>query len=499
MHADSDVLFRHNKLHTQEELDAHGGGPSDGMVKDPRMPSNDGLPPNHLQQEHQHQPLASMSSSMNPSPIQHDMYQQIHPSLRGQMSLPNIPDYNQGPQNLYNSAPPPPLMSSHSYSAIQGQPMQTYNQQSPGMHVDPALQDMSPLPRILGDMSAPQSRASPLDLRQFDGNANEMLQFWLDHADNDIDYSALNLPDVQDPLQPRILTPQVVSQPTPGASDTGSVSSIPDERFARVESCWKLASSENKNFTNTLWHDVANTSHPNIFSLAPTAPHMPPPGMSETRWGVDAEIRRQLKAEFTSTPTTPAGSRAPSVSRASGLTFPPPEVLDICLDMYFKRFHPKAPFIHVPSFNAASTPLPLLFIMCILGLSAMGTSGGSKFIKHAFMTIRHKAHQEMAFNATTSASTERKMCTFATSFLTLKFAAVSGDKDHIAQSQALYSNLIATAQRQGLFSVAETHIGAILPESMGQVQRWQAWARVESVKRYAMVNSGAGCCSIDIP
>jgi hypothetical protein len=75
----------------------------------------------------------------------------------------------------------------------------------------------------------------------------------------------------------------------------------------------------------------------------------------------------------------PVGSSA----KRSG-NFPPPEVLEICLDHYFRRFHPIAPFIHVPSFDASNTPLPLLYAMCMLGLSVLESSNGGSFISNAF-------------------------------------------------------------------------------------------------------------------
>jgi len=151
--------------------------------------------------------------------------------------------------------------------------------------------------------------------------------------------------------------------------------------------------------------------------------------------------------------------------------------------MYFRRFHPLAPFIHIPTFRAAATPPTLLFVMCVLGLSAMNTHSGSKFINEAFAAILFRAHKELGHSATTTQTIERRMCSFALGLLTLSLAALSAKNERMAQSQAFYSALIATAQRQGLFSAKEVPLSQLLPESMSSEQRWLAWARVESIKR----------------
>ena len=293
-------------------------------------------------------------------------------------------------------------------------------------NVDPALQQAAMNPHSLQDSTMPNTMSNgfltdsldtPFDFRGFNGNPNDMLTYWLSQADNDIDFPMIPFPDV--PSVPFEQTPQPATIQEPQArlrSDSGSVSSIPDSRFARVEEVWRDKFAKASHF-QSIWTDVAKSSHANIF-CSDRAVSGASTNDVDSRWGLNNAIRGRLRAEFETPAGTPAASRASSAQRLPVRSaFPPTEVLDISLDIYFRRIHPIVPFIHVPTFKAASTSPSLLFTMCILGISTMSQSAGGKFLKKAFLAVRLRALQELVTMVTTSTSIEDKLCTIATAFL----------------------------------------------------------------------------------
>ncbi|KAI4791598.1 hypothetical protein E4T45_12919, partial [Aureobasidium sp. EXF-8846] len=303
-----------------------------------------------------------------------------------------------------------------------------------------------------------------------------MLQFWLAQADQDLGYGAMTLPDITStPYTPdhryAAAHPPANRAATSETSDTASTGNIPNERFARVESCWLANSNGTHHLAPTLWSDIVRSPGPNLFSINASLSR----GRSEGRWGVTSALQAQLKAGFGAHMQHPVGSSA----KRSG-NFPPPEVLEICLDHYFRRFHPIAPFIHVPSFDASNTPLPLLYAMCMLGLSVLESSNGGSFISNAFTNLLQRVHNDLALDATNPSAPHARLAIFAAGFLTLCLAGFSGDADRLAQSQTLYATLIS---RQGLFCVDDIDVEDTITNSSDDNLRWLTWARLESAKR----------------
>ncbi|GAB7342453.1 hypothetical protein MBLNU457_g0658t1 [Dothideomycetes sp. NU457] len=438
-----------------------------------------------IQGDLRHLNLPSISSAYDP----------VRQSYTQQSPAPSYAQQSPAPAGP-PSFPRPSLGAQHQHSTT---PLYTHSTPSHHLNtnVDPTLQQPAMNPHSLHDNSMPgtmsnqmpstmsntflsDSLDTPFDFRGFNGNPNDMLTYWLSQADNDIDFPMIPFPDVGVPFEQ---TPQPTTIQEPESrlrSDSGSVSSIPDSRFARVEEVWRDKFAKASHF-QTIWSDVASSSHANIF-CSDRAVSGPSFHDVDSRWGLNNAIRGRLRAEFETPAGTPAASKTASAQRLRS-AFPPTEVLDISLDIYFRRIHPIVPFIHVPTFKAASTSPSLLFTMCILGISTMSQSVGGKFLKKAFLAVRLRALQELVTMVTTATSIEDKLCTIATAFLTLQLAALSSDKDLMSQSQALYATLLSVAQRYGFFSSGQTDLADLLPDDTSLEKRWQAWSRSESVKR----------------
>lgn len=298
----------------------------------------------------------------------------------------SMPDIALGHQQFNMSPQPhghlPQLTSAHTYSGPDFTPVQEFppGAATPAMpSYDPRLvpMDHTHMDSLMSGPFGSMPVNSP-------GQHQDMLQFWLSQADNDLGYGPLTLSDVGNAPYTPDAGQKPVHQSFPRAatsetSETASTGNIPNERFARVESCWLAKNNDAHHLTRSLWSDVVSGPGPNLFSAGPSQTRK----KSDSRWGVDDNLRSRLEAQFGTHVLYPTGSTTNDRSQRSG-SFPPAEVLEICLDHYFRRFHPMAPFIHVPSFDASNTPLPLLYAMCMLGLSALESSNGGKFINNAF-------------------------------------------------------------------------------------------------------------------
>ncbi|KAI4749685.1 hypothetical protein E4T50_00063 [Aureobasidium sp. EXF-12298] len=379
------------------------------------------------------------------------------------MSMPEIPllhpQYNLSPQQHGHL---PQLTPSQTYAGAEFTPVQEFppNVATPAMasHAyDPQLVPMDHT-HMDGLMSGPFGVGGlPVNSP---GQSQDMLQFWLAQADNDLGYGAMTLPDITStpytsdnkyepahPLMHRAATSET--------SDTASTGNIPNERFARVENCWLAKNNGTHHLAPSLWSDIVRSSGPNLFSIGVPQTRE----RSESRWGVNSALRSRLEAEFGAHVLHPGGSSAKRPGN-----FPPAEVLEICLDHYFRRFHPIAPFIHVPSFDASNTPLPLLYAMCMLGLSALESSNGGNFISNAFTNLLRKIHNDLALDAITPSAPHARLAIFAAGFLTLCLAALSG----------------------GLFCVDDIDVVEIITCVGEESTRWLTWARVESAKSPAI-------------
>ncbi|GAB7352664.1 hypothetical protein MBLNU459_g3028t1 [Dothideomycetes sp. NU459] len=408
------------------------------------------------------------------------------------MSLRRNTCYNQGTSQQDQM---PRLPSAHTYPSTDFSPLHdfppvTSHQKMSAQVYDPqlvAMDHQTTSSDVMMDAFNPPTSGSNID-DTYPG----MLQFWLSQADSEFGYASLDMPDIsQSPFGTYQTYPPDPVQSIPGPSapseisdGTTTVSSVPNERLSRVESAWVANTGRPLRFTPTLWHDIKQSPGANLFSQSSASTSRSDVSKSESRWGIDSSLKQRLEMEFgTSSSNFPQSGKDNSFPRPSNLAFPPPEVLDISLDVYFRRFHPIAPFVHVPTFSAGSAPLPLLYAMCILGLSALKPSRGGNFIKHAFMILLRRATSDLAADAVTASPPSKRLAIFATGFLTLSIASLSGDMDQISQGQVLHTMLLSTSQRLGLFAATDINVETILPESMDLDQRWKAWARIESAKR----------------
>lgn len=233
----------------------------------------------------------------------------------------------------------------------------------------------------------------------FDAVPNDMLQFWLEpRGDAASNHGSLDMmADTNFSLMGDnvAITPEPHTRPQPDDEVNGKFTSdIPNERFARVQRYWLAPSNTTGRLMNSIWRDVACSDVDNIFSINSSHSFSSPSGLLPgSRYGLDEECRQQLQAVFGNLQATSqmqSPNSASALSPTSNATyrvrpnFPPAEILDMALDLYFRNFHPLVPFVHVPTFSAKNTRLPVLYVMCLIGMIMLGTKGTTAFVSKNF-------------------------------------------------------------------------------------------------------------------
>ncbi|EXJ85918.1 hypothetical protein A1O1_06287 [Capronia coronata CBS 617.96] len=267
---------------------------------------------------------------------------------------------------------------------------------------------------------------------------------------------------------------------------TKTIAKVPRERFSRIQRCWGRHPARNHRIMPILWKEAASSVMDNLFSETPFAAD---DFRTASNWGLDTDCRARLRDTFhTPIPVTFQSPKLqglvdPALSHGNE-EFPPAEILDIALGLFFRRFHPTVPFIHVATFSVRNTPTPMLFAICLIGLSILGTTGATRFVSRMFPSFLQRVCNDLSACAGGSAPPVQQLVVFGTALLTLNLSIVTGDKDSFNKCQMLYVSLTSMAQQNGLFTADDGQsLDAVLSEMAESDDRWKAWSRIESAKR----------------
>jgi hypothetical protein len=222
----------------------------------------------------------------------------------------------------------------------------------------------------------------------FEPVPKDMLQMWLEPRTDSVSNGSLDLMrDDQFHLMGdnMILTPDQTRLSIDSGKPGGD--NIPNERFFKVQRCW-LAPQNTGRLINSLWRDIAISSVDNIFSVQLLHFSGEPSAAHGSRCGFDEDCRRRLQAIFgldTASLNANTGiSPSTPVSASHYSSFPPAEILDMSLDLFFRLFNPLLPFVHIPTFSAKKTRPSLLYVMTLVGMTLLGTQGTTSFVSRNF-------------------------------------------------------------------------------------------------------------------
>ncbi|KAF2009820.1 hypothetical protein BU24DRAFT_378952 [Aaosphaeria arxii CBS 175.79] len=538
----SDVLFRHCKGHAQNALNrmsSNNSNSNNGNNQQQGQPKQQSKQTSAQDKQTPKPPLSQIESGLNSTPT---------PRLHRQDSNLSPLSGGRNPQQVPQPAGDIAQNSTSSPSVVAGHPSVSQHTASPGdsrlealinaaQHLEPpaevAWQSPSPInltsdndryltrnqdnmpppidPAIDMLSFSPAGHVSSLDQWAFElvqsnhpmpnRTPADALQTWLFPLDNDLLAHGSHHMAIDSHFDHDGFRHPSDNHASPSGSSASIASRIPRERFARVENCWPSKNRKSGRLMPTLWHSLVNCDHTNILSEIPPGAMETPVSERErrsSRWGLDEECRDVLQGAINNAPQAVTAARSDSYGDTAsssgdagaspgigdGIQFPPAEILDIALEMYLYYFHPTLPIVHIPTFSAKNAPRPLLLCMCLIGLCILGTAGASKFVSRTFPTVLQMVTAEVQDLSSSQQRPEKQMRVIATGLLALNLAFITGRKSRIAQAEKLYTDLISTAQGQGLFSSNESAPPeALLDEIMDIDSRWKAWSRVECAKR----------------
>lgn len=245
---------------------------------------------------------------------------------------------------------------------------------------------------------------------------NDMLQIWLEpRTDTGSNHGSLDfMRDSHFPLMSEntVFTPDLQNRQLADSDRHGS-ENIPNERFAKVQRCWLAPPNHTGRLMNNLWRDIVHTDVDNLFSITSFQLSSDSGLLQGSRCGIDEDCRRRLQAAFGQSFTylpmhsLRNGAATPATTGSAAALFPdfpPAEILDMALDLFFRTFHPLVPFVHLPTFSPQKTRLPLLYAMCLIGMMLLGTKGTTNFVSRNF-TVSHFTESPPEANTDMSPST----------------------------------------------------------------------------------------------
>ncbi|KAK7177385.1 C2H2 transcription factor [Paraphaeosphaeria sporulosa] len=177
-------------------------------------------------------------------------------------------------------------------------------------------------------------------------------------------------------------------------------------------------------------------------------------------------------------------------------SLPSAEFLNLCIKMYFAKFHPIFPIIHAPSFQPSSENSLILLSVCSMGALFVGSSSAASQGRAIFQRL-HKA--VLASWETVIKRGHAEVLSLAqAAVIGQTFAMSSGHPTDVYLAESFHGTVIAWARRGGMFQIRQTlnH-----PEDMNASDvdgHWRAWARAEETVRIviALHIHDAWCASI---
>ncbi|KAH6972205.1 hypothetical protein BKA56DRAFT_593823 [Ilyonectria sp. MPI-CAGE-AT-0026] len=267
---------------------------------------------------------------------------------------------------------------------------------------------------------------------------------------------------------------------------------IPDERFARIAKLWPNKKKLPWRLIGTLWHDAASHKGDNIFSAGPDdGPHAraSPGSPVAFKWDLDEERRGQLIEECSSNRNSSnslfnSHSGAGGHQSQSGDDFPSAEVLDMSLDLFFRRFHQLLPFIHQQTFTAKSANISVVNAMCLIGLALLDPQNKKSFVAMQLPGAIERCRVELA-RPWKSHDAAELLSALGCSVLLLSLSTTDPERVHDEQTQMLYNDTLMMALKHNIFAAHEsTRLSStVFERGWSGEEVWKAWARIESVKR----------------
>ncbi|KAK5193436.1 hypothetical protein LTR72_006750 [Exophiala xenobiotica] len=272
-------------------------------------------------------------------------------------------------------------------------------------------------------------------------------------------------------------------------------------RFQKISSHWQSRSSRTTRLMPSLWHDLSSSERRNLYCKNVLLASKEEARQSRvSRWGFDDECRQQMQLTLNSltqassvcsplstesvVPDDASRSNSTTSYHVGEVTLPSTETCEVALEIYFHQFHPMLPVIHLPTFSAKGAPFTMLFVLCLLGFSILGTPSATKLVSETFPMVIQLVSTELQSTTARKGSPAEQATLLVTALLTLSLAAITGQNSRrMAQAEMLHVSLISIAQWHGLFFVNGDSVTEELDAIHDNEKRWYAWGKIECVKR----------------
>ena len=170
--------------------------------------------------------------------------------------------------------------------------------------------------------------------------------------------------------------------------------------------------------------------------------------------------------------------------RSLDTSLPSPDFINLCIRLYFIRFHPKFPVIHVPTFQPSKKNSMLLLSICSIGSLITGTADGLARGAHIWEILNRAILSK--WDHLLTHLTDDRFAVVQAALLGQTFALLSGDPKHLAAAEAYHGTLISLARRSKMFQLS--HSGppqrSLLSDDLDI--EWRGWAREEELIRTAL-------------
>ncbi|CEI60009.1 unnamed protein product [Fusarium venenatum] len=514
-YARSDVLFRHLQSHTS----TGGNGQNDER---PRRPSSDAIlledgntlsRNNHMQSSLNSERQSNTSTKSSITSVQRCISQPLpcHETYRPSSAM-TTPPVQSKPGGLPRSGPDAPELQDYNImndlvafiseepygnndevsGHVQREETCEANSQWPQkrLRLSPqSLQnsDTSPEPLTVPRLSQPQFDFHSLSARSLEETEQGCFLEDLDPS-NTFNFNLWRFPG-QNGMEPSLDNMYNFGcnssdlQPSTPTADRETCNIVPKSNFflaislGQTQNLQRIWSRQRPKvpapITNKLWSEVTMHKADNIF----TKPQHDFNIGSYQFLGckVDHKCRnrliqycKDLDSSFSSSTTT------------NHIPMPAVDVLDSSLDFYFQFFHPVLPFIHKSTFNARSTPAPLLFAMCLVGLSYLHGIRTKDFLIRYLKKLLPACLVDLT---SMEAATSHNLTTLATVLIVAYLALGFRDDIDLYQAYALCTQTLRLADKQGLFAAedGDKWIFKIENGTLDSDSIWEAWGRVDLI------------------
>jgi hypothetical protein len=173
-----------------------------------------------------------------------------------------------------------------------------------------------------------------------------------------------------------------------------------------------------------------------------------------------------------------------STSPCDEALFPSVEALSACLRLYFRNFHPLMPFIHRPTFQAPGTDPTLLTTMCLIGFTFLNDDNSERCISTLLPATIRACRRQLTSNTCQEHLSTGLLDHLASAMLLLCTCHMASASLYGSQARPIYFESMSLVKRHNIFPWdADYQTFQTMLQGASDLERWQAWARVESAKR----------------